>query len=224
MLSPISVEQAFLFDKDVTSVVKYRIRLALIRDTSSRVFSEVNPISTGARSCMGDPQKESDVVFIEAVAWCCDHQSRFPPPQSLYMEWVSLDLSLAWGFSLDTLASSLVKVDSVDREESWRNFSLVSFRGHCEACYWSARTSNRFNSFLFRVSPSGLRKYHGSLLLRLKNRLRTEDETSKESQIKILYRSWSTRTLFISVAGFVQVADKEGRPLKPYKFGSCQQF
>ena len=183
---------------------------------------------------MGDPQKEFDVVLIEAVAWCCDHQSRFPPPRSLYMGWVSLDLSLAWGFSLDTLASSLVKVDSVDREESWRNFSLVSFRGHCEACYWSARTSDRFNSFLFRVSPSGLRKYHGSFLstrfqvsylLRLIDRLRTEErETSKESQIKILHRSWSTRTLFISVTGFVQIADKEGRPLKPYRFGSCQQF
>ena len=41
-VSPISVQQIFLFDKDMTSVVKYRIRLALIRDTRSRVFSEVN--------------------------------------------------------------------------------------------------------------------------------------------------------------------------------------
>ena len=116
-----------------------------------------------------------------------------------------------WDNCLNCPASARIissfKVDSVDREESWRNFSLVSFRGHCEACYWSARTSDRFNSFLFRVSPSGLRKYHGSFLstrfqvsylLRLIDRRRTEErETSKESQIKILHRSWSTRTLLI---------------------------
>ena len=70
-VSPISVQQGFLFDKDMTSVVKYRIRLALIRDTRSRVFSEVNREFKQSTTAGATTAAVTEKVWGEYVSVVC---------------------------------------------------------------------------------------------------------------------------------------------------------